>query len=57
MEVRRREDRGELGVGGRKKCIIILEKERTGPQLEDSVACALGLYDPASPGVKLDCLL
>lgn len=29
--------------------------ERTGPQLEDGVACALGLYHSA--GVKLGCLL
>lgn len=30
--------------------------ERTGPQLEDGVACALGLYYSQSLGVKLGCL-
>lgn len=33
------------------------EKERTGPRLGEIAACALGLCDPATPGVKLECSL
>lgn len=41
---------GELGVGGREMYNYTEKKKRTGPQLEDGVARALGLCDPVSPG-------